>query len=133
MNKRYSKKREAIANCLRNTTSHPDAEWVFSRLKDQYPDLSLGTVYRNLNEMKESGSIVSVGVFNDKERFDARTDPHAHAVCSVCGKIIDLPAAFLPDGIVKDAGKISGFSLSYVQLCYVGKCEICQKEETNNE
>ena len=60
--RKHSRKRDAILDCMRNTTCHPTAEWVYQQLKPIYPDLSLGTVYRNLAMFKESGTIQSIGV-----------------------------------------------------------------------
>jgi len=63
-------------------------------LKDEYPDLSLGTVYRNLSLFKKDGMIVSVAVVDGQERFDGCVDPHGHFICSKCNSVIDvdLPA-----------------------------------------
>ncbi|MGE4277314.1 MAG: transcriptional repressor, partial [Lawsonibacter sp.] len=57
---RHSKKREAILSAIRSTKSHPSAEWVYQTLKPTHPDLSLGTVYRNLLFFQEHGDIQSV-------------------------------------------------------------------------
>ena len=84
--RKHSKKRDAILNCLRETDAHPSAEWVYSRLKPQIPDLSLGTVYRNLALFKETGEAISLGTVMGLERFDGRTDPHIHFVCTRCGR-----------------------------------------------
>ena len=73
--RKHSRKRDAILECLRCTTSHPTAEWVYTQLKPTIPDLSLATVYRNLAMFKDEGTIDSVGVYNGLERFDFRTDP----------------------------------------------------------
>ena len=59
--RKYSKKREAILEALRNTTEHPSAEMLYARLKPEFPDLSLGTVYRNLAMFIRDGDAVSVG------------------------------------------------------------------------
>ncbi len=75
--KKFSRKREAILTCLHGTTCHPTAEWVYQQLKPQFPDLSLGTVYRNLAAFKAEGVIDSVGVVNGLERYDGNTIPHA--------------------------------------------------------
>ena len=72
--RKHSRKRDAILECLRCTTSHPTAEWVYTQLKPPIPDLSLATVYRNLAMFKDEGTIDSVGVYNGLERFDFRTD-----------------------------------------------------------
>ena len=59
--RKYSRKRDAILECVRSTTEHPAAEWVYSHLKDEFPDLSLATVYRNLAMFKEEGLVESLG------------------------------------------------------------------------
>ena len=59
--RKHSKKRDAIYECVRSTKTHPSAEWVYSRLKPEIPDLSLGTVYRNLNLFQQEGRLISVG------------------------------------------------------------------------
>ena len=88
--RKHSRKRDAILECLRCTTSHPTAEWVYTQLKPTIPDLSLATVYRNLAMFKDEGMIDSVGVYNGLERFDFRTDPHAHFICRICGAVSDI-------------------------------------------
>ena len=81
------RKRDAILTCLRQTVVHPSADWVFAQLKPEIPDLSLGTVYRNLALFKEQGLIMSLGTVNGVERFDGNTEPHVHFICTECGKV----------------------------------------------
>ena len=81
MIQRFSKKRQAIYDCLRSTTSHPTADWIYHQLHPDFPDLSLGTVYRNLSQLKNAGLIQSVGVVAGQERFDANISPHTHLIC----------------------------------------------------
>ena len=71
--RKYSKKRQAILDALRNTTEHPSAEMLYARLKPEYPDLSLGTVYRNLAMFIRDGAVISVGTVSGQERYDAIT------------------------------------------------------------
>ena len=94
--RKHSRKRDAILECLRCTTSHPTAEWIYTQLKPTIPDLSLATVYRNLAMFKDEGTIDSVGVYNGLERFDFRTDPHAHFICRICGAVSDINWLELP-------------------------------------
>lgn len=95
---RYSKKREAILKTLRETKAHPCAEWIYNRLKPEFPDLSLGTVYRNISQFIETGDICCVTSINGQERYDADISRHAHFVCSCCGGIQDV---FMPtDGLL---------------------------------
>ena len=81
----YSRKREAILSAICSTDIHPTADWIYQKLKPIYPDLSLGTVYRNIARFKEDGLIISVGVVEGQERLDGTTAPHAHFICSKCG------------------------------------------------
>ncbi len=126
MSKRYSKKRESILKCLKSTTEHPSAEKIYAELKPKHPDLSLGTVYRNLNMLVNEGSVCSVGVVNDKERFDARTEPHVHAICERCGKILDVEDISLPDEMLEAVQKSTGFALTYSRLQFMGLCADCK-------
>ena len=71
--RKNSKKRQVILEALAATTAHPTAQELYQQLKPDYPDLSLGTVYRNLSLFSEQGDVMSVGVFRGQERFDART------------------------------------------------------------
>lgn len=82
--RKNSKKRQVILEALAATTAHPTAQELYQQLKPDYPDLSLGTVYRNLSLFSKQGDVMSVGVFRGQERFDARTEPHAHLHCAQC-------------------------------------------------
>ena len=124
---RYSKKREAILDAIRSTTCHPSADWVYQTLKPTHPDLSLGTVYRNLEFFRQHGNIISVGVVKGQERFDATTDPHTHFVCSCCGNVIDLDG-ILPDlGLDRAVCEKYGLSVDRHELLFHGKCQDCMK------
>ena len=124
---RYSKKRQAILDCLRNTTSHPTDEWIYAQLKPEYPDLSLATVYRNLNQLKENGIIHSLGTVNGKERFDATVKEHTHAVCTKCGKTVDIFDAKLPKEISEQAEKSTGFHFEHYEIRLTGMCDECRR------
>ena len=87
---RRSVKREAMLSLLRETRVHPTAEWVFRELRPRFPDLSLGTVYRNLRWLVDEGEIISIGVVDGQEHFDGDLRPHAHFLCRCCGRILDV-------------------------------------------
>ena len=129
---RFSKKRQSILECLQNTKSHPNAEWIYNQLKTQYPDLSLATVYRNLNQLKEDGLICSLGEVNGQERFDATVKPHTHAVCIKCGKVIDVECIPAPREFDKQVEKATGFSVYTSFLQFSGICGDCKKEKNND-
>ena len=123
---KHFRKRDAILTCLRQTTVHPSAEWVFSQLKPEYPDLSLGTVYRNLALFKEQGLITSLGTVNGVERFDGNTCPHVHFVCNGCDAVLDLPEFQVPASLSNSVEKSAGCRVEACQLTFTGTCEQCK-------
>ena len=124
---KHFRKRDAILTCLRETTEHPSAEWVYSQLKQEIPDLSLGTVYRNLSLFKEQGIICSLGTVKGVERFDANTEPHVHYICTGCGKVLDLQHIQVPEDLNQAAATDSGGEVTGCQLTFTGVCGQCAK------
>ena len=124
--RKHSRKRDAILECLRCTTSHPTAEWIYTQLKPTIPDLSLATVYRNLAMFKAEGTIDSVGVFEGLEHFDFRTDPHAHFVCKQCGSVSDLDWLHLPEASLDDLETLTGAHADSYYLVVSGVCAACR-------
>lgn len=125
--KNFSRKREAILSALRGATCHPTAEWVYQQLKPVFPDLSLGTVYRNLSQFKNDGMIFSVGVVNGQERFDGNTTPHTHFICSGCGAVIDIEGDFLDASAEASVSRRYQFQVTSSELVFRGLCSHCQK------
>ena len=82
---KYSHQRESIINFLTGRTDHPTADAVYQYLRNDLPTISLGTVYRNLNQMAASGRILRLHVDGKTDHYDACTDPHAHLLCTKCG------------------------------------------------
>lgn len=118
----FSSKRELIYSTLCSTKNHPSAKWVYEQLKEDYPDLSLGTVYRNIALFKDKGMAVPVANILGEERLDGDTSPHAHLVCKCCGKIEDAEMPTLtPKGDTKD------FSTDFVSVTYFGLCKECNR------
>ena len=130
---RYSKKREAILNAIRSTTCHPSAEWIYQTLKPTHPDLSLGTVYRNLVFFQQQGQVQSVGVVNGQERFDGNTAPHSHFVCTNCGAVIDLHSIKLDSSLTRDVSEQCGLAVERHELTFYGRCQTCMKQEESNQ
>ena len=124
---KHFKKRDAILTCLRGTTTHPSAEWLYMQLKDEIPKLSLGTVYRNLAHFKETGKAISVGTVNGIERFDGNPSPHVHFICNDCGAVIDLPEVAVPEELKASAENDCGGSVCSCQLSFNGICSNCKK------
>jgi Fur family peroxide stress response transcriptional regulator len=115
---------------LNGTKEHPSAEWIYARLKPEYPDLSLGTVYRNLGLFLSDGEILRIGTVAGQDRFDADIRPHAHFICENCGRVTDVDAPMLDEeqygaGARPIDGEIRGHSLTFFGLC--GNC--CEQRD----
>ena len=121
---RRSKKRDAMLDLMRSTRSHPSADWIYQNMREQFPDVSLGTVYRNLNQLREEGVVKSVGVVNGQERFDAFTHAHSHFVCNQCSAVIDLPNC-VSEEVISPLAKEYGFVEQSSELHVYGLCADC--------
>lgn len=115
----YSKQREAILQVLRATKSHPNAEWIYEKVKEKVPCVSLATVYRNLSLLEKKGDIIKIDAGFAKDRFDGNPLPHAHFACRACEKVEDLEIGVsLDEAIRKEiGGRAENYSLIYKGLC----------------
>ncbi len=129
----FSRKRKAILDVLYNTKQHPTAEWVFQRLRPEYPELSLGTVYRNLKRFCETGQAMSIGVIGGQEHFDGCTEPHAHLVCSHCGKVLDIFQGLPGEAELSKLSEQTGYRIEGVSITFSGLCPDCAGEEALTE
>lgn len=122
---KHFRKRDAILTYLRHTDQHPTAETVYTQLKQEIPDLSLGTVYRNLALFKQQGLIQSLGTVNGVERFDGNVEPHVHFVCTGCGCIRDLHGIHTPEELMTSAAKEADAKVNVCHLTFMGQCSDC--------
>ena len=132
-NVRQSKKRDAMLALLRQTTCHPSADWVYREMKAEYPDLSLGTVYRNLSHLCERGLIRRVGAVNGQERYDGVVAPHSHFICKRCGAIVDLPEHSPGRDYLDAVGVQYGFQAEGCEFIVRGMCRGCLDERAEAE
>ena len=125
--KRYkrSRQRDRILSALKGTKSHPTAAWVYDQLKPQFPDLSLGTVYRNLNILHAQGLIQVLQSGSTFDRFDADTSAHYHFICQTCGKVEDVLIPVHRELDVKAAETI-GRTVTGHRLDFFGYCPGCE-------
>ena len=86
---RFSHQRESIQSIVYSTNSHPTADWVFQKAKKVVPNISLGTVYRNLKQLEDVGLIKTIYDGNIA-RYDWNQAPHDHLKCKECGELIDI-------------------------------------------
>lgn len=124
-NTRYSKQRECILKVLSGTDTHPTANYVFEKVRREIPNISLGTIYRNLSKLTEEGLIIKLVSDDTCERYDARVTPHYHIVCRSCGAVgdifIDYDASLdkRADGLYK--GDVHGHDIMFYGIC--DKCK----------
>ena len=88
---KYSRQRESIKACLMSRKDHPTADALYTSIREQFPNISLGTVYRNLNLLVELGEIRKLSCGDGTDHFDYDTSPHYHYVCRQCGRVMDIP------------------------------------------
>ena len=131
--KKHFRKRDAILSYLRSTDVHPSADMVFAQLKPEIPDLSLGTVYRNLSMFRQQGVIVSVGTVNGIERFDGNTKPHVHFICTGCDAVIDMHRLQVPTELAQTAQSILGGEIENCSLTFTGRCARCANDLKKGE
>ena len=131
--RKNSQKRTAIYEALKATCGHPSAEMLHGGLKEFYPDLSLGTVYRNLSEFCEEGKAFVVGNVDGKDRFDARMDEHAHFICRSCGKVIDVDLPVLPKEEQERIGETYRFLVESCAVSFRGLCSECREKFVQND
>lgn len=124
--KRYSRQRELIYQKLVETDEHPTAEMLYQWLKPENPNLSLGTVYRNLNLLAEEGVIVRMPF--PVERYDARTHPHPHFRCKACGRVYDMEDLPYDSGLDQPAEQCSGHQVDRHDLVFFGTCSACTQK-----
>ena len=118
-------KRNAILAGLQRSKEHPSAEMLYAQLKQEIPDLSMGTVYRNLALFKKQGLATGVATVDGVERFDGETHPHVHFICSACGAVIDLNGVEAPESLTHTAEVSSGGEITACQLSFTGRCKSC--------
>ncbi|HJD25172.1 MAG TPA: transcriptional repressor [Candidatus Blautia intestinipullorum] len=125
---KYSRQRESIKEFLMTRTDHPTADTVYENMKIIYPNISLGTVYRNLSLLSDIGEIQKLESFGGADRFDGRTDPHCHFICTGCGCVQDLEMEDLQD-IIHRAEKDFKGKITECTARFSGLCENCLKKE----
>ena len=128
VNTKRSKQRERIFQTLKKTGSHPTAEWVFDKVREQMPKISLGTVYRNLNILKQQGKVRELDFGETSRRYDAFVDEHYHFVCDHCGIVKDLDLQPQADINERVKNSVPGVVRTH-RLDFFGTCSECLLNE----
>tara|TARA_B100001142_G_C14273503_1_gene631879 strand:- start:874 stop:1248 length:375 start_codon:yes stop_codon:yes gene_type:complete len=117
---RYSRQREKIKNIVCDSNSHPNADWIFRETKKEIPNISLGTVYRNLKQLEKSGQIKSIHN-GGSVRYDGNVKKHNHLRCTVCDDLIDIQIAH--DVLYNSVINRYNFKVDEIELTIIGRCE----------
>ncbi len=121
---KYSRQREAIKNFLMTRHDHPTADVVYSNVRTEFPNISLGTVYRNLTLLADLGEISRLRVGDGVDHFDADTHPHYHFVCNECGGVTDLETDGIDNVLEAASRNFEGLVQGHVTYFY-GLCPHC--------
>ena len=127
MIKRETRQREAILNLLRGTASHPTADWIYDGVRKVIPNISKGTVYRNLKTLRDMGEISELNLSGTVSRYEGRKDNHYHFRCPRCGRVFDLNEP-VDNELDKRMAQKTGFKITYHQLEFRGLCKECQSQ-----
>ena len=118
---RYSKQRELITENIKGRKDHPTADMIYGSCREIDPNISLGTVYRNLKQLTDEGVIITLETVDKKLHYDGDISRHSHFICEDCGRIIDLfKPAKQPDELEE-----LGLQLTGEKCIYYGKCDKC--------
>lgn len=121
---KHSKQRDSIVAFLRTRKDHPTADTIYMNIKQEIPNISLGTVYRNLALLSDNGDILKLSCDGKTDRYDALTHPHYHLMCNKCGFVSDVEMD-LTDLICEEASKVyQGKILSHT-IYFEGICPHC--------
>lgn len=119
-----TRQREAILGVLRDNSSHPDARWVYERVRQELPHISLGTIYRNLDLLARSGVIRQLHTARGYQRYDSDTSDHGHIACRVCGRLWDVPLEAQWRSL-RQRAENAGFREVVVRIDLEGVCVTC--------
>ena len=127
LDERNTKQKNLVLQAVR-IKSHPTAEEIYSEVVKELPNISLTTVYRNLNKLAEQGIIKRLLIPDQPDRFEKNPMKHYHISCKECGVFEDLNE--VPDNHSMDgfACKKSGFYIESHDIIYKGLCLNCQKK-----
>ena len=120
-----SKQRDAILASLKGRTDHPTADMIYESVRHEIPNISLGTVYRNLALLTEQGDILKLPSANGPDRYDGDILPHYHFICDCCNNVFDMPGDFGPE-ISRLADKHAPGKITRHMAYFYGVCSSCE-------
>ena len=129
---RETKQRNAILGFLRNTRSHPTADQIYETVRESIPNISKGTVYRNLQVLIDNGTVSVLDIRGTLSRYEIKQESHYHFRCEACGRVYDVGEPVDP-GLDDRISKRTGFFVSSHQTEFRGRCADCHRPSLNNQ
>lgn len=129
MQRRNTHQRKVIYEIVKNTDIHPTADWVYEKARAIIPNISLGTVYRNLKLLTEEGYLIELED-GKQSRFDAKLEKHFHLKCSICGNIYDIDYDKLNLTIYDESFIVQNVKVMIEGICH--KCTVRGKSEKDS-
>lgn len=127
---RITEGRKAILDLLMHSENHPTAEEIYHELKPRFDNLSLATIYNNLNFFVSEGLVYEMKFSNVSSRYDYLGHSHYHIICQSCGKIADFHGEGLED-LYQSAAEQTDYIVQYDKLELYGICSDCQSRQSN--
>ncbi|MCC8067824.1 MAG: transcriptional repressor [Clostridiales bacterium] len=118
---KHSRQREAIKTFLQGRKDHPTADTIYTGLREEYPNISLGTVYRNLALLTDMGEIARISTGTGPERYDGTVAQHQHFICTRCQHVYDVETDHM-DEMIRSAvkscpGRIDSYTANFYGVC----------------
>lgn len=124
----YSKQREIILNTLKENVVHPTAEYLYAKVKEKDPKISLATLYRNLNQLTENGIIKKIDGLENSSHYDHNTHNHYHFICKKCNRVYDIKSEVAPD-LINKTEELTDFLIENHDIVFSGICKDCRQSE----
>lgn len=125
---KFSRQRQAIKDYMITRRDHPTAEMVYHAIQQTLPNISLGTVYRNLSLLSANGELARLVCGDGIDHFDPNTEAHYHFVCERCGCVEDLPLDVM-HSIDDLASHFCDGEITHHSILFYGTCSSCKTEK----
>ena len=126
--KNYSRQREVILDIVKESYAHPTAEEVYNSVHEIDEKISKSTVYKNLKELADEGTILKIFTSNNECRFDYMKSKHNHAICKNCGKIFDFEYSFNMNKLKSELESQIQFTVTEKPVVVIGVCDECKNK-----
>ena len=127
---KHSRQRDCIKEFLMGRYDHPTADMVYAHVREEFPHISLGTVYRNLSKLSADGTIRKFSAREGGDLFDGDVSAHSHLLCGVCGNIVDVFSDY-SDVFSRDVAEKTGATVGSYSLILSGVCADCISKQNN--